>query len=226
MDKSINLSNKFKAYFVPIILFILSFALIYFAIIPQIFSIPDKKQQMLDQESQLASLTNSLNVLRSISSQNLDRKVQLANTALPNNKDIELIYQSVAVAALKSNVEIAAFGTRPGKIYSKDGNIKEGEFETDEMVLKIQAISGEARNLTRFSNEIQKILPLHDVKILKLKEDKSTYEVTSFYKPSDIKSLVERQVVNPLSREQEELLKVLESQWNAQSSVQASLSAF
>lgn len=222
---NINLSSLIKLYFVPIVIFMLSFCLIFLVLIPQVSSAPDKNSTIEDSKSKIETLNNTLNTLNSISDKNLIQEVELSNTVLPGTKDIVAIYNAMIVASIKSSVNINRLSIVPGVVYNKDKSSSPTNSTSTDLGLELQISGASNRDMARFIDEVQKVLPLHDVASVGMGGNEGSYRVVSFYRPSDIKALSEDQIFVPITQQEKDLLKLLNEEWISQSTTESTLSA-
>src|SRR3989344_3555663 len=85
----------------------------------QLLLILETRAQMKEKEEQLQKIRTSFEVIKNTDETLLDKKVEIARSALPGGKEFIGIFLALSQASTRSNVEVADFALRLGRIYSR-----------------------------------------------------------------------------------------------------------
>lgn len=202
--------KKYKKQILPVGLFCLAIFIIFRVILPQLTSIGDSNQIISQKTSEAETLQNTLSILTNSNADEVSSDQKLVMQALPNSKDITLIFSALSSAAAASNVELKEFSLKIGGLYGRAANIATGGVKgvpAVDVIARVEAPDGESMVL--FSNELQKRLPLSEIKKIDASSNLGTFDISFYYKTSDLALLSKQDKLTPLNQADLNLLNQL-----------------
>jgi|WetSurMetagenome_2_1015567.scaffolds.fasta_scaffold01318_12 Tfp pilus assembly protein PilO len=187
MDKKINLDfaavkyliNRDKVYLIPVIIILVSVTLFFKFLIPEFKALGDAQQEAKELTQKLEVLKLNLNVLSNINEEVLNSQLKTLTSALPANKDVIKILNSVYSTAQKAGVTLGGFSFAIGDI-SKPKDIEDLPF------VKLSVpINGDIIAAKSFIEIINRTVPLSGIDSIKLGDETSTLDLFFYYKPLD-----------------------------------------
>lgn len=202
--------SKYKQYILPLILFCVSFFIIFKVFLPELSSISEEKRVIEAKKMEIETLQKTYETLSGQDDTEIDDDLKIATSALPASKDPSAIFQAMVSAAAKSNVELKQFSFKVGSIYGKQAQ----SFSSDKtgipfLTVLIRISSTDAQNFIRFASEIQKSVPIAEVKNINMQGSSGTLEVNFYYKPYDLTVLTKQNKIIPLTPAEEKILEQL-----------------
>lgn len=213
-----DLYAAYKQFSVPIFMIIVSFFLIFFALIPQFQDLLTTFSQRSEAVQKLQILKSNLSLLGTTDESDLDSKLAVVLRALPAEKDFESVLTTISSVGNTSGVSLGNFEFRVGDLAgTSSGN---DAFPSLGITL---IINDGAVGASRFMSNLAESLPLSEVKKIDVNADSTTLFLVFYYKSlpnaktsSDIK-------IVPVSAKQSELLGQLLS-WDDNRSLAPSIS--
>ena len=199
---------KHKRQIIPVVFIGLSFFIIFGIIIPQGSSISEANKTISAKQQEVDSLAQTLKLLSSLNENEVSSNLSTTTKALPTAKDISLIFTALTSAAAASETNIRDFSLKIGRLYGKaeEANTTLGVPEV-EVIVRVSASS--SSGFVSFSNEMQKRLPLSEIKKIDTNGIDGAYELSFYYKPHDISKISSQTTVAPLSQSDLNLINQL-----------------
>ncbi len=202
---------KYKKQILPIAFIMLSVFIIFAVIMPQISSISDTKAEVQDQTDEFNTLSETLRTVSTVTQADTESNLQLANRALPNTKDISIIFTALNSAATESDAELRDFSLKIGGLFGKAEKTA-GVKGIPSIDVIANIYSATPSSFVKFSQKVQAKLPLSEVKKIDISGDKAKFELSFYYKPYDLAALARKGTVAPLSTADQNLLNQI-MQW-------------
>lgn len=182
--------RKHKKKILPLIFGFVSVFVFFRIIIPQWSDITDVQSLLTTKNKVVEAKGATVDLLNSLSQDNVDSDYALATTALPNQKDIVLIFSELSDAASKSNVKLGGFSLKVGGIYTTTKNTKSADKSINGIpYLNILVnVSGKNDNLRKFADVIYKSMPVVEIKSIDITKNDARYDVNFYFKPVALKA--------------------------------------
>lgn len=202
---------KYKPWILPVVLFSVSFFVVFRIIVPQLSSISDTKNTISLKQDELNRLTTTYQTLSAQDPSTADSQLATVSKALPTAKDIAGIFTTILDSASAAGVSLEGFSVRVGGIYGKAAvaTSANGAFPFLSMEIKIN--SKLASQFTDFADTIQRKLPISEIKTFDLSRASGSIQVNFFYKPTDLAIISKQDKIGPLSAQEQKLLQTLET---------------
>lgn len=199
-----DLYAAYKQFSVPIFMIIVSFFLIFFALIPQFQDLITTFSRRSEAAQKLQILENNLNLLKNTDQADLDSNLAVVLRALPAEKDFESVLTTISSVGNISGVSMGNFEFRVGDLAgTSSGN---DAFPSLGITL---IINDGVAGASRFMTNLAESLPLSEVKKIDINTDSTTLFLVFYYKSlSNVKTSSDVKMV-PVSAKQSELLKQL-----------------
>lgn len=194
-----KLYKKNKERLIPFALFLASLFILLNLIIPQLSSIFETRKKISIERKKLKILEESLSIMNSQNTTEVNSNLQLASSALLFSKDIALVYASFTQASLKSQVVVRSFSIKVGDVYTQKKSQESITGQLPTFDVSIRLSSPDPRNIIDFTRGLYKTLPLLEIKKINVLENSSDVEVSFFYKPLDTTSLARQDVIGELT---------------------------
>lgn len=155
-----------------IFLFIGGILLVIFTwsfIVPQVKQILSAKSSLDQEQARLEKIKRKLNELRTINQNDLSQRTDLSLQAVPPEKNFLDLLSNLEKAANKNNLAVESFQVIPGSL-----NVT----QQGKLSLKM-SIAGSLENVKNFLVSAENILPIVDMKVVKIgiEKDIATTEV-------------------------------------------------
>ncbi|MEX2013277.1 MAG: hypothetical protein WD967_02635 [Candidatus Levyibacteriota bacterium] len=193
-----------KQYSVPAFIMLVSFFLIFFALIPQFQDLLITFSQRDEAAQKLQILKDNLNLLRTTDEVDLDSRLALSLRALSSEKDFESVLTTISSVANRSGVSV-------GNFEFKVGDLSGSTSGSDPLPsLGITLILNDGVNgASRFMANLAESLPLSEVKKVDVNTDFTTLSLVFYYKSLPITKIPLDARIPPISVKQSELLDKL-----------------
>ncbi len=183
---------KHKKILTPLLFIVLGIFVLLFIIIPQFSTISDLNNQVAAENDKVNTLKNSLQVVSSQDDQDLNAKVGIATDALPTAKDVSRIFSALSQASDASQTVLGEFSLNVGAIYGRAQQL-EGKIQgTPSITVNVRVEGNGARELSDFAKDLQKALPLSEIRQMGISDNSASYQINFFYKPVDL-SVISKQ---------------------------------
>lgn len=187
---------KNRIYFVSMTLFFLAILLFVFAVVPQIQTYLNLRNEEARIRENMVLLKNNFSLLSALNETELDTKLQKAFSALPNEKDFGGILRVISRAGSDASVTVGDFSLRIGELSSASTTVAK--------VLPIEitlTINDDINGAKRFSRELISRLPLSEVMSIKSAGASSTIAVVFYYKPLSPLPFDQTKNLRPISKD-------------------------
>ena len=199
---------KYKRQIVPGVFISLSFFIIFGIIIPQVSSISEENKTISAKQQEVDSLAQTLRLLSSLNKNEVLSNLSTTTKTLPTGKDISLIFTALTSAVAESGVNIRDFSLRIGRLYGKVEEVAT-TFGVPEVEVIVRVSASSSSGFVNFSKELQKRLPLSEIKKIDTNGIDGAYELSFYYKPHDISKISSQTTVTPLSQSDLNLINQL-----------------
>lgn len=201
--------RKYKDYFIPLFVILGSVMLFVLVIIPQFQNYVLSRKEFEAETQKLNILKNNYNFLISLDEDKNNNDFKILSLALPPNKDFTGIINAVSTAASKVGVGIGDFSFSLGDL-SKASQ----EGVTSNPFIKIEInLTGNAKLITNFINELIKTVPLSEVISVKTNLNSSDLIIHFYFKPFPPQNISNEAPVVQISAQNINLIKQIYT-WN------------
>lgn len=206
--------RKYKQFLLPTIISFLAFFIVVRIALPQFSNINATNESISAQKKEVAKLKQALFTLNEYNSTQVDTNLSTASLALPISKNIVAIFSSLSNVSVRTNATIKSFSLKVGDLYTKKSNTPQinTQVQSPFLVVTVSVTAPTSADLVKFSEEIQKSLPLAEVKKVEVNNSEGNYEINFFYKPTNLSAVSLNHNVTPLTPKEKELLDKL-SAW-------------
>lgn len=182
--------RKHKRKILPLVFGFVSVFVFFRIIMPQWSDISDVQSLLTTKNKVVEAKGATVDLLNSFSQENVDSDYTLATIALPNQKDIVLIFSELSDAATKAGVKLGGFTLKVGGIYSVSKNVKTTEKTINGIpYLNILVnISGKNENLRKFADVLYKSIPVVEIENIDITKSDARYDVNFYFKPVSLKA--------------------------------------
>lgn len=121
-----DFSDKIKEYLIPVFSIIVVIALIPLVIMPQLNNITSSNKVINDNKDRLTSLTKKASELDKLSQNkdDLQKKLEIAESAMPITKDVAHLILGVQQVAIGAGLQVTDLKIQPGKTATASATIK------------------------------------------------------------------------------------------------------
>jgi Tfp pilus assembly protein PilO len=169
------------------------------------------QNEIKETQNRVTTIRDNIRLIQNTNTVAIDEEYTLAVQALPHDRDFAGILQSIAQASLKSNVEVSDYSFSLGTIV----NNKEDISKTKLLPITTSiAISGNIDNVMKFTDEIEKELPLVEVKGITYSSGKAEISLSFFIKEFPDLKIINSVPLTQLTQKDRELLNTLRT-WSA-----------
>lgn len=204
------LIRKYKNYLLVAFFIISSIFVVSKVILPQIEEIKAVSADIEKKKEVVANLQTTLNVLNSMTTEEINENFDLSNAALPHGKDLVLIFDELLSASRRAGVELGDLKIRVGDVYSRNKKEEERAPEIGSPALNFSVgAAGGTEELKKFASILYQTVPLTEVVRVSISEDAGEFVANFFYNPIVFKSSGISVPAKPLSEREKELLDQL-----------------
>jgi len=202
MNEKINLDlvslklifNRNKSYIYSVIIILVSIILFFQFVIPQFNALLKAQEEAKELSLRLEVLKGNLNVLTNIDEEVLNSRLKTLTLALPVNKDVVGILNSLYSVAQKTGVSFGDFSFTVG-------DISKSENDDNLPSIKISVlINADVKAVNSFVEIMSKTVPLSEIKSIKVEEVSSTVVLSFYYKPLGAANYRQDVQISPLSQ--------------------------
>ena len=190
---------KYKKQLVPTILVSASLFILLRIIFPQITELSETGQEIERVQREIEDLNATLSTVSAFNSVEGEGNIALTTKALPNSKDISVIFSLLTGVASESNVEIRDFSLTIGGLYGRAaaGTGARGVPVVD---VKVRFEAPGSQTFVALAEDIQTRLPLVEIQNVEISGNQGTFELGFYYKPIDLAALAKQGNVRPLTQ--------------------------
>jgi len=204
--------SKNKPYFVPIAIILISVILFFQFVIPQYQILLATRKQIQETSVKLAALKTNLDLLTNINENTLDSQLKILNSALPLEKDLIGILNSIYSTAQKTGVELGSFSF-------KIGDLSKSENSNNFSVVKLSVpINAGVMAMNNFIEVISNTLPLSEINLIKVGKLSSVTDLSFYYMPLTASGYDQNSRISPISQSGLTLINQLNKFGNVPSS--------
>lgn len=214
MNKKINIDlltfktifSDYKPFLTPLFTILSCILIFVIFILPQANEFFRSQETVKEEKQKLNTLRNNLQILQSISDQELDSQFDLLSSALPNNKNFESIINALSYSANVSGVILGNFDFAVGSLTDSPKEIQKFPFLEIELNL-----AGGIEQTSSFLNTLSNTLPISRVTKISVISSGTTVRVAFYYKPFPETKFNEDLKIEPISAEGKNLIGELGS---------------
>lgn len=204
-----HLYFKYREYLIHSGVILVCIILFIVVIIPQIKNLVQAIQNAEKNQKGIEILKNNVNFFSNLNDEKLDSEVKIVTSSLPAEKDFILILRSLSNVSSKARVSLGDFNFKIGELSTKSAQT------TQKPSLSLSIIlNGDARDTSRFLNELAKTLPLSEVTDIQVGSNQSTLNVHFYYKPFSKVVFDNEMPVSQRSKKNQEVMGLLSSWYN------------
>lgn len=204
--------KKYKQDLMPAALTVAGVILILQIIIPQFSGILEIRGEIETQVKTNDGLRSSINALNAINDAQLDSDYTLVLSALPSNKSIGSIYNSLSSTAIGSNVTIGSLNLQVGSVYELEEDSRQRKVDGVPFLNLLVRVNGNSSaDAAKFAELLYQALPLVEINSIAVTSSDGRYDVDFFFKPINTKSFQAQTQIQPLNPAQQQLLTTLRS---------------
>lgn len=185
-DQSIYLIlyAKYKAYLLPLGVICASIAVFMLVILPQFQNYINNKDTVATDQHTIATLNQNVQTLSLLNENEIKKNLDVANAALPSEKDFTGILNAISRAASLANVSLGDYSFQIGSLFGKTTTAGAGQLSLTVSL----TISGDLASAQKFIAILGKEFPLSEVTGVNFHGTSgSDIDATFFYNPlSDI----------------------------------------
>jgi hypothetical protein len=166
-----------------------SFFVLFRIILPQWSDIQDTLQLINSKAEAVQAKEQTIQLLNSLSLENVDADYNLVTTALPIQKDIVLIFSELNSAAAASNVQLGGFTVKVGGVYASDTTTLSANKSLNGIPFlnTLVNVSGSNEDVRKFAIELYKSIPLVEIKNIDISKKDARYDVNFYFKPITVR---------------------------------------
>ena len=202
---------KYKKQIVPIFLISVSFFIIFRIILPSTSQIAEANQEIETSERDVADLRATLTTLTNLNDAETEGNIDVVKKALPDSKDISIIFSAITGVASEANVTVSDFSLTVGGLYGRAAGTSATTTNVPSLEVTVRFESTDPKNFIVLSDSLQSRLPLVEIKSVDISSSRALYELGFFYKPVDLTLLSKRAKVEPLSQADLNLLNEIKT---------------
>lgn len=198
----------------PLALLLAGLIMLWIIILPQIGEVNELRDDLDLQRSKNDELEGSQRVLDSLNETALDADYQLVMRALPQNKSISLIYESLVNTSFDSNVTIGSLNLEVGNVYSSDESEAPRERNVEGVPflnMLVRVNGGSAKDAANFADVLYETIPVVEIEEILATDTDGRYDVDFYFKPIDPETFKAQTRIDPLGSDLEKLLVTLRS---------------
>lgn len=202
---------KYKKQIVPIVLISVSFFIIFRIILPTTTEISEANQEIESKEREAEELQATLDTLSSLNDSETEGNIEVVTKALPDSKDISIIFSAITGVASEANVTVSDFSLTVGGLYGRAAGTNTNTTSVPSLEVTVRFESTDPKNFIALSDNLQKRLPLVEIKTVDISSTRALYELGFFYKPVDLALLSKSAKIEPLTQADLNLLNELKT---------------
>lgn len=205
-------AKKYKENIITASYVLASLLLIVFVILPQFSTLSVNNAKVAEKEENVKKLLLSSQTVATLSRGDIASDLSTVTAALPEGKDIIILYNAISDAARRANVDITSFSLKVGGVFGgREENAARplAGFPSVEVVAHVT--SHDYRNVLAFLQYLYDAFPIAEVTKVNLVDTESIFDVNFYYKPYDLASLSRQNIIQPLSVSDSNLLTKLRS---------------
>jgi hypothetical protein len=169
---------RYKKYIVPSATIVVSIALFFFLVLPQVQELQGLKDTYAQKKAATDIIDKNITQLNGIDETELSDQVEAETTALPSDKDFAGMLTAVTTAAPAANVKLADFGFTVGDLSTESAKL------SDQLAIQMKlSVDGGLDGAKRYISVLSKRLPLNEIITENTSGDTSDIQVSFFYRP-------------------------------------------
>lgn len=204
--KTIELLHKrYKKYFLPVGVFLLSVILFFFIVVPQFGDYTKSRQQASTASEHLNITQGNVQLLSSLDERTLDDDSAIVSQALPPGKDFVSILNAISSAGDRSGTALGDYTFQVGDVA---GLTNKENASVPTLQLNINIV-GSARDASKFLSELAKTLPLSEATSVKFGNSGTSIMLSFYFKPFPHYNFNSSTELHSLSKDQQSLLQTI-----------------
>lgn len=175
---------RYSAYFpvmMPILIISIGLLTFILFILPQMNNLFSVQEEVQATQSRIAVMRENNRFLSNLNKADIDRDFTVATEALPSNKDFIGILNAISKAALSSNVSLGDYDFFLGTV-NTDTSEKNVNPDADLVNISLK-IDGNITDINNFMLEIEKKLPLAEIKTVNFSDNTAEVLLVFHVKP-------------------------------------------
>ena len=196
-----------KDYLVPLFVTLCAVVLFIVIVFPQLLDFPSKKSQRDIEITRLNEIKLAKETIQKINTQKLDSDLKIAQSALPSEKNFEIILNAISSAASLSNSQISDYQYSDGMVNLPD-NGQESKRLDFELI-----IEGGVDQAVKFLDELNKTFPISEATKIDYSGGFSEISLVFYYNPFVSGIASETILARPVTPEEQKALVEI-SKWN------------
>jgi hypothetical protein len=196
-----------KELLVPLGVVLAAILLFIIVVLPQIMNFPAKKSERDVEVARLTEIKQAKEILQSLDRIKLDSDLKIADSALPSDKNFEIILNAISAAASLSNSQITDYK------YSQSGPVAPASAQALSGLNFEIEIEGEIDQAVKFIDELYKTYPISEAKKIDYDGGISKVSLVFYYNPFTTGVAKEAALARDSSPAEKKALAEL-SKWN------------
>ena len=196
MDKKISVDletlkfiyKRYKIFTIPLFVIFLSIVIFLIVVVPQIKNVFKARQEAKKATGRIEVLKNNLNTLAGLNGEVLDDQARILTYALPLNKDVKSILDSLSRASQKAEVQLGNYEFTVGDV-SKE----ESKGNTTPSIEISLSVEGDQSRINNFIEIMEKTTPLNSIGDISIDKGAAKFKAVFYYKsisPSSYQDIV------------------------------------
>lgn len=170
------LYNKYKLFLVPLGIILVCMFIIILYVIPQFESFFANRDQVVQSQEVVSTLSQNVNILSAIDKSTLQNYTKITQDALPTTKNFSSILSAIKNAAAFANVVLGDYAIDVGSLSVSP------QVSSSPVAVSINiSIKGGIADLTRFTDALKTQFPLSDVTNVSINNNSQTSFSLLFY---------------------------------------------
>lgn len=201
------LYKKYKEHIIYLAVIAVCFLVLVFLTLPKLSEISTSGQERKEEEKKLEILKTNSRILQETSESDLDERLKIASSALPESKDFEGILNALSVASSKSGASLKDYEFGVGSLSETESTTQ--SYPSIGLSLDVSASQAQ---LTALLKNLSETLPLSEVTGIKGTSSNTSIDMVFYFKASaSSDSFTETTPLSDLSDEDKKLMSTLDS---------------
>ncbi len=199
------LFSEYKSYLVPALSIVASVLIFIFLLLPQIFSISEKRKLANNETQKLDELKTAKDMAASADIAQITSQLSTAGSVLPSNKDFESIINTLSTVAAESGVTIQSYQFQDSAADSQASKYLSLDFTVDLFANPSQAMD--------FVNKLSEKAPLSQAQSISGTDTASSLLISFYYEPFSPVTDATNIQIRKMNPSETQALSTI-SQWN------------
>jgi hypothetical protein len=199
--------DEYRAYLAPAVAILVSILLFLFFLLPQFFSLSEKRNNANSESKKLNELVEAKNIATSADQTQLAANISLVNSVLPSSKNFESIINALSTAAAESGTVIQDYQFQDNTALA---GTKLKSFPSLSFTVNIFANPSQTMD---FISKLYEKAPVSEVEQISQSESFSNLTISFFYRPFSPITDTSSIQISKMNSVQSNTLNTI-SQWN------------